>query len=71
MWLRFLASLASLANRITAMIERRAIKQDGKNEANLEQRIEQDESKERAEAIYDRPDINRIAELRNKSDPKD
>lgn len=64
----FIGLATTLGNAFNSAFEAMAREQDrqaGRNEMNLKQRIEQDESKKRAEGIYVRYDDSTIKRLRN------
>ena len=58
-----------LLNGVMDWLKTKEIKQAGRNENELVHRNKQDESKERADKIYDRDDDNVIMRMRNKSIP--
>ncbi|MDB4725965.1 hypothetical protein OAF54_00920 [bacterium] len=59
-------TLGKAFNSAFEVIAREQDRQAGRNEVNLKQRVEQDESKKRAEGIYVRYDDNVIKQLRDK-----
>jgi len=68
-WAKIIGGSIKLFNNIADYFKTKQIRQDGKNEGNLEARVAQDESKKRADKIYNRDDDNVIKRMRDKNIP--